>query len=253
MKSLQRGLMLGAVCGLFLIVSSRGYALGKVQGFEVGDPTVTKTGDASVQTTYKGVAPQEGSNQFLITTIASGDGDGLTPVSGTDAVLNSALQTFFFGTTLTGTEGSGFLTSFTVAPGDTSLTFRYDFLTNESPAPFHNDFAFALLFNSSNTLIGGVRTIITATTAQPGLSLLSDQSGPFQFHTGYTTFAISLVGLTPGTYTLGIGIEDRTTSDIPSGLLVDNITIVPEPSTVGLGIAGAVLLVALRRRLKKVS
>jgi hypothetical protein len=46
---------------------------------------------------------------------------------------------------------------------------------------------------------------------------------------------------------------DAKDMDIASGLLVDNISItaVPEPSTIGLGIAGAVLLVALRNRFKK--
>jgi hypothetical protein len=44
---------------------------------------------------------------------------------------------------------------------------------------------------------------------------------------------------------------NATTTDGPSALLVDNISAgpaaIPEPSTVGLGVAGAVLLVALRR------
>jgi hypothetical protein len=45
---------------------------------------------------------------------------------------------------------------------------------------------------------------------------------------------------------------DATNTDGRSGLLIDNIQVnVPEPSTVGLGIAGAVLLVALRSRIKK--
>ena len=59
---------------------------------------------------------------------------------------------------------------------------------------------------------------------------------------------------TAGVYTLGIGVMDATTTDGPSALLLDNIAvIVPEPSTVGLGMAGAVLLIALRRVIKKTS
>lgn len=228
-----------------------------VNGFEPGDPAVTtKVGDGSTQGTYFGVAPAQGLNQFLITTIASADGDGFSPVSGTDAVSNFTLQSFFFGVGPSGTEGSGFQLTFTVpdtmgAP-DAALTFQYDFLTNEFAPGNHNDIAYAMLFDSSDVLLGGVQTITTANLAQPGLTLLSDQSGPFQFHTGYQTFSISLVGLAPGTYTLGIGIQDRTTFDIPSGLLVDNVfLIVPEASTIGLGIAGAVLLIALRSRFRK--
>ena len=230
---------------------------GRVGGFEPGDPALTKAGDGSVQGTFQGVAPTEGTKQYLITTIASNDGDGLNPVSGTDAVPNSgagSLQSFFNNTGLTGTEGSGFLLPFTVSAGDQFLTLQYDFLTNEI-APNHNDFAFALTFNSANTLTGGVRTITTANLEQANLSLLSNQNGPFQFHTGYRTFSISLAGFAPGTYSLGVGVEDRTTTDIPSGVLVDNVQIVPaavpEPSTIGLIIAGAVSCLAVRRRIKK--
>ena len=253
MKTFSRLLTVGSACALLLSLSLTAQAA-RVGGFEPGDPAVTKSGDGSVQQTFQGVTPTEGANQYLITTINRADGDGLTPVSGTNAVLNTTLQTFFNGTGLTGTEGSGFLIPFTVNAGDQFLTLQYDFLTNEIAPGNHNDIAFGLTFNSSNTLIGGVRTITTANLAQSGLSLLANQNGPFQFETGYQPFSISLAGFAPGSYTLGIGVEDRTTSDIPSGVLVDNIQItaaVPEPSTIGLILAGAISCVAVRRRIRK--
>src|SRR5262249_23794728 len=51
----------------------------------------------------------------------------------------------------------------------------------------------------------------------------------------------------------GIAVMDATTTDNQSGLLVDNIVVtpVPEPTTVAFSIAGASLLMALRRRIKK--
>jgi hypothetical protein len=55
------------------------------------------------------------------------------------------------------------------------------------------------------------------------------------------------------TYTLGIAVMDATDTANPSGLLIDKIQVtpVPEPTTVAFSIAGASLLMALRRRIKK--
>ena len=260
MNTSRRGLVLGLVWGLILLFTPRGYPA-TVEGFEAGDPVVTTAGDAIIKQTYQGVVPPQGLNQFLITTINSvgQDGtDGYSNQSGTNAVINSTLQTFFNSTSLLGTEGSGFKLSIVVPVGMTTITFRYDFLTTEFPVADggHADFAFALLFDATNTLLGGVRNIATPASideSNPARLLPSGPTAtnPFTFDTGYQTFTIS--GLSPGTYTLGIGVEDRTTTDNPSGLLVDNISVVPEPSTVGLGMAGAVLLIALRRVIKKTS
>jgi hypothetical protein len=48
---------------------------------------------------------------------------------------------------------------------------------------------------------------------------------------------------------------DATTADNSSGLLIDNIQVtpVPEPTTIGFSVAGAALLVALRKRIKRTS
>jgi hypothetical protein len=224
----------------------------KIQGFESGDPAFTTKGDAGTKGTYQGEAPPEGSFQFLITTIRAIDSeDGVTNQSGTDAVSNATLSTFFNGISLLGVDGSGVLIPFTVLAGDTSLTFQYDFLSNE-PAQTtpHNDFAFEALF-SGTTLVGSVNTFAQVTGTS--FSLFGAQS-PFIFHTGYLTFTMSLVGLAPGSYSLGIGVEDRTDANHASGLLIDNFQVnIPEPSTIGLGVAGAVLLVALRSRIKRKS
>jgi hypothetical protein len=239
-----------------------------VNGFEPGDPAVTSTGDAGVKGTYQGVVPPQGANQYLLTTInANGvDGtDGYSNQSSSNAVLNSALQTFVLpGSILTGTEGSAVKLSVVVPVGFDTITFQYDFLTNELPSGSgvvqHQDFGFAYLVNTATNLtVGGLRSVATPASINfndPARQLPTGAiaTNPFSFDSGYQTFTIS--GLAAGTYALNIGVEDKTTSDTPSGLLLDNVSVssaqaVPEPSTFGLIIAGAASFAAVRRRIKK--
>jgi hypothetical protein len=265
MRMYYRGLTLTAVCFVLLAFANPS-AADKVEGFEPSDPPVTTSGDASVKQTYQGVPPPEGSNQFLITSINAGgqDGtDGYSNQSGTNAAINGTLQSFFNVSGLVGTEGSGFKLSIIVPDGSDTIAFQYDFLTNELPsgggAIQHQDLAVAVLLDSSNVLVGGVRTIATPADINfndPNRQLPSGpiETNPFSFDTGTKTFTIS--GLAAGTYILGIGVEDRTTTDTPSGLLVDNIQVtaaVPEPSSIGLVIAGAASLAAARRRINRAS
>lgn len=228
----------------------------KIEGFESGDPAFSSTGDAGNQGTFQTEAPPEGSFQFLITTIGTGNEDSKTPVSGVAAVPFSTLNTFFENTTVSNEDGSAILIPFSVLAGDTSLTFQYDFLSNEpAQGTPHNDFAFEALFDPTNTLVGSVSHFASVL---PVTQFSNFGAGsPFIAHTGYLTFSLSLVGLAPGSYTLGIGVADATDINHASGLLIDNVQVVgaavPEPSTVGLGIAGAVLMVALRSRIKRKS
>jgi hypothetical protein len=225
----------------------------KIEGFESGDPAVSSTGDAGNQGTFQATAPPEGSSQYLLTTINSGDGEGLSPVSGTNAVSNSALQTFFHNITLAGGfQGSGVLIPFTIAAGETILTFQFDFLSNEpaqAPASQRNDFAFAVLFDSTNTLQGTVNRFATVTTS---IFTSFGAGSPFIFHTGVQTATLSLSGLAPGMYTIGIGVDDAATTQTASGILIDNFQVVPEPSIMALAMTGAALLFAgLRWRAKR--
>ena len=227
-----------------------------LQGFEPGDPAFSTIGDAGTKSTFQGVAPTQGANQLLLTTIntAGQDGtDGYSNQSNSNAVINSALQAFFPVSGLLGTEGSGLKLTFTIGAGQTQ-SFDYDFLTTEFGPGSHQDFAFAVVLDSANNLVGGIRTVASPSSINFGDSSRQLPVGPigtnpFSFHTGYQTFSIS--GLAAGTYTLGLGIEDRTTTDNPSGLLVDNIQIVPEPSTLGLIAIGAAGLLAARRRVRR--
>jgi hypothetical protein len=222
----------------------------RVQGFESGDPPVSSVGDAGKVGTFQGQAAPEGTMQFLLTTIGSmSNEDNLNPIFA-PAVCNGTMEAFFNGFTLGGFEGSGVLIPFTVTgTGNGILTFQYDFLSNENfqsmPRP---DFAFTAVFDANNLLV-----LSPDTFAAVGTSVMvpfnPDQS-PFQFHTGLTSLALPVGNLTPGNYTLAIGVEDAQTADHASGVLIDDVQLVPEPSVIGLVTAGAGLLIALRRRIK---
>ena len=233
----------------------------RLGGFEPGDPAVTPSGDAGAKQTMQGIAPPEGANHYLLTTInANGlDGtDGFSSQSGSNAVSGPTLQSFFGNVvSIVGTEGSAFrLNNIVIAAGQV-IRFSFDFLTNELP-PFpgdpnpggdpvgHLDLAFAILLDSNGNAVGGLRTIATPRSVN-----YNDPNDvitvglPFNFHSGYMTFEVAVA--TAGTYSLGIGVIDRTTSDTPSGLLVDNIEIIPEPSVFALALAGLALLCGAQR------
>ena len=250
MRTVKRAL-LGAIILLTCCATGNLVQATTVQGFETGDPAVSSIGDASKVGTFQTDVPPQGTQQFLLTTIsAMNNEDGLNPVSGVFAVSNTSLQNFF-GLSITGGQGgSGVLIPFTVSAGDAQLTFQFDFLSNE---PFQSmpraDFAFAGIFNSGGVLQGNVTTLAVASTAMLG-NPFGTQT-PFQYHTGYATQSFSTASLAPGTYMLGIGVSDFGTADHASGILLDNVALIPEPSVASLTIAGAALMLGLRRRLKR--
>src|SRR3954471_16740806 len=234
------------VTAIMLVSCATLVQAGKVQGFETGDPAVTSIGDAGKVGSFQGQAAPEGTMQYLLTTIGSmSNEDGVPSQSGSFAVVNMSLQNFF-GLSLLGNEGSGVMIPFTVSAGDTQLTLQYDFLTNEFVQSMpRDDFAFAAIFNSASALQGSALTFARESTST--FQLFGDQSA-FQFHTGLQTLSLSVSSLAPGNYTLGLGIEDRTTADHASGLLIDNVQVVPEPSVIALAVAGAGLLIGWTRR-----
>src|SRR5205807_3917802 len=88
-----------------------------VEGFESGafSGSEATVGDASIKTTYFGIAAQEGTRQLLLTNINNTSDPGYTNQSGTDAVANATLATFFGVSgplirdgTAVSQEGSGF-------------------------------------------------------------------------------------------------------------------------------------------------
>ena len=231
------------------------HAATRVQGFEAGDGAVNGFGDAGTQLTYQGEAATDPTHWYLLTTFRSSDNeDGIASQSGSNALAFATLNdsSHFNGAAPAGVDGSGVFIPFTVNAGDQFLTFDYDFLSNEPGQTIQrNDFSFAGFFTTSGTLIAGSR-VTFANVAGSSFSLFGTQS-VFVFHTGLQTLQMSVAGLAPGNYLLGIGVEDATNGDHASGLLIDNVQLVPEPTTIAFSIAGAALLVALRSRIKKTS
>jgi hypothetical protein len=243
-------------CGLIVVSPHSGKA-GTVQGFESGLPANSTIGDALVVGTYEGIAPPEGNNQLLLTTINNSPNSdpGISPLSGNNAVTVGSVAAFVgngssnvnsntlrFNSTHTGREGSAFDITLSLQAG-TVLTFQYDFLTAEDPTanPAHEDFGFATLVNSSGSLINyQILGHQTAATNSTGQSPFFSETGSTLNHFG--TYQITITNT--GTYTLGIGVMDGQTMDTPSALLVDNIstsTAIPEPSTTMLFVVGTVL------------
>jgi hypothetical protein len=229
-----------------------------VEGFETTTlNSGNSIGDASIRTpNYFGINPTEGTHELLLTTINSAHDPGFSSQSGTDAASVSSVATFLGVTTssirdgiVAGQEGSAFKLSLGTLTAGSIVTFDYDFLTDDAAPPIgHNDFAFATLQLNSSTPAESV----VADENKPSQTPTTGAGNPFVLETGYNTFTINIT--TTGTYTLGIGVMDGTTTDNPSALLVDNIQVnVPEPSTVAFTIAGAALLVVLRSRIKRTS
>lgn len=225
-----------------------------VEGFESTTlNSGNSIGDASIRTpSYFTINPTELTHELLLTTISTaGSHDPGPTQSGTNAVSVSALATFLGVTTasikdglVAGQEGSAFQLSLGTLTAGTTISFNYDFLTNDAAPPDgHNDFAFITLTGQSNAVV--------ADELAPPQFATTGAGNPFVLETHYQTF--SIIVPTTGVYTLGIGVVDGTTTDNSSALLVDNISVnaVPEPSTIGLIIAGGVSCLAMRRRLKK--
>jgi hypothetical protein len=250
-----------SIIALFVCCAANGAT---VQGFESGLPSGSTIGDASIQGTYEGIVPPEGSNQLLLTTINNSPNSdpGVNPISANNAVAVGSVADFVgnslggvssntlrFDPSHTGREGSAFDVTLSLSVGDV-ITFQYDFLTSEDPTadPPNQDFGFATLVNSAGNLVNyqllGHQTTATNFTGQ---SPFFNETGTSGNH--YSTYSFSIT--TAGTYTLGIGVMDGLTQDGPSALLVDNISVVPEPGTVALGVIGAALLGVLRARSKK--
>lgn len=176
--------------------------------FETGSLTGWNTiGSIEVQTASYGVTPTQGTYQAVLT-------------NGSGSVTDSALESFFGWSagTLDGmgngdaTEGSAMkLSTITVAAGST-LTFDWNFLTNEStPSNYYNDFAFVSI-NGLTELADTNSTFALSPTV-------------FTEQTGYKKFSYTFRA--GGTYTIGLGVVDAGDKTVDSALVVDNFSLTP--------------------------
>jgi hypothetical protein len=252
--NIATGRVIAALTGV-LLMSLGGIARATVvEGFESGSFSGSEatSGDVGIRGTYFTIAPTEGTKQMLLTTINNTSDSPQTNQSGSNAVSVTTIGTFLGESTssirdgtATGFEGSAFTISLGTLTAGTTITLSYDFLTNEDPSgTHHNDFAFWELNSGTIHAFADTASSLHATDASNTV---------FALETGYQTLTISII--TTGTYTLGLGVMDATTADNSSGLLIDNIQVtpVPEPTTIGFSVAGAALLVALRKRIKRTS
>jgi len=205
-------------------------------GFENGSfPPWTTTGAAAVSGTFSGQPPAEGSFQAVLSAPFQ---------SGT--VSQSSLETFLqlnSGTLnpLNGSStfhgGSAIAQVFTIADGSV-ISFQWDFIPNGSNvASDQNDSAFFVLHLSGSN--SSFFTLLDQTSNHPGSPSL------------YQTF--STTPLSAGTYILGFGLYDRAGnaggSDAQDpNLLIDNVQVIPEPSTWSLLGFGAFIAFLFSRR-----
>ncbi len=186
-------------------------------GFETGTLSGWNTiGDTSVVTSSFGSGPVIGTYEALVK-----GGAGGSTTSGLEAFLGvpgGSLNALGNGITH---GGSAIGQTFTAAAGQT-LTFRWNFITDEQPPSVFNDFAFYSL-SSLSTLADANQAGLT-----PFGSLLQ------------TRFSqTSLVLPATGTYSIALGVANVSDAGGLPQLLVDDVTLstpVPEPGY-GLGVA----------------
>ena len=184
-------------------------------GFEIDTFFGWETlGNTSIEDATFGSGPTEGNFQALLTT-----DEPTVPDSAIEDFLgleSGSLDGLGNGDA---TEGSVIRQAFTAQAGET-LTFDWNFLTDEATPTFFNDFSFVSI-TSLSTL---------ADTTFPDFI---DSFTIFNEETDFQKFSFTIPA--SGTYLLGIGVTDVEDSVVDSGLLIDNVALektTPEPTSV---------------------
>ncbi len=202
-------------------------------GFETGTFFGWETlGHVSIEDATFGSGPTEGNFQALLTT----DGPTVPDFEIEDflGLESGSLDGLGNGNA---TEGSAIRQAFTGQAGET-LTFDWNFLTNEATPTFFNDFSFVSI-TSLSTL---------ADTTFPDFI---DSFTSFNEETDFQNFSFTLPA--SGTYLLGVGVTDVADNIVNSGLLIDDVKLeketTPEPTSVlGLFVLG---FLGMKSRFKK--
>lgn len=215
-------------------------------GFEQGDFTgfTTTAGNSSIESAAFGITPQEGVFQ------------GLLVAPDTDYGLNYDLDAFLgladgtLDTILPSSGGGAALQTTFEAKAGQVLRLDWDFITccEEGGMPYDGAF---VSIKGAGTFLSALATTPDAATGFGPVSktLLSpvqliDFPNTFQFRVGYQTFQYIIPA--DGVYTLGIGVRnggsERSTE---SAVVVDNIALVPEPSSILLIGSGLLLAAAI--------
>lgn len=109
--------------------------------------------------------------------------------------------------------GSAITQTFDVNAGD-KVTFQWNFLSDEQSNPMGNDLAFVLI-DDTPQLLGNSFTPSGPTTS------------PFLMETGFQSETFSFP--TAGTHRIAFGVMDVNDALGASGLLIDNVQVVPVP------------------------
>jgi hypothetical protein len=136
--------------------------------------------------------------------------------------------------------GSAIKQTITVSDGDV-LTFDWNFLTNEvgegdeeDEGDDVQDFAFVSLSSGYTDILADVL-----------FSIFMPSSTTFNDETGFAAFSYTFT--TGGTFTLGFGVMHADDNEVDSGLLLDNVTIIPEPATIGLLALGSLAFLGKKK------
>jgi len=239
-----------------LLALTSGAQAATVEGFESTSlSSANSRGDASIRTpNYFGINPTQGTHALLLTSINNTNDAPTASQSGTNADTPANIASFLNVSSVgflrntrpgtlasdTGREGSAFSINLGNLNVGDQITFDYNFLTSDSG---NRDFAFYTL-NGATANVPVFADELDAITVTPG----SPPGDPFNLQSGWQTATITINQA--GSYTLGIGMMDSRSLTGPSAVMIDNIGVnsVSEPSTIGLIMAGAVSLAAVRRR-----
>lgn len=240
---MKRSLHLSCAVAFCSVISAVAVRAAVVENFE-GTLTQPRLGDAAlVDSTFD--APPQGAQQLLLTTLATGPDSG--NYSGTDAATVSAAETFLGlqagSIPSNGATGdvSAIKFTLTLAVGDI-VSFQYKFLTSASLTD-GQDFAFyTLQLGSAAPTVVLFATVADATN--------TSKTPLFDSETSTQTLALQPV-TSAGTYTFGLAVSDRTNDVVQSGLLVDQVQVVPEPSTCAFLLLAAGVSAAARARLRR--
>jgi hypothetical protein len=231
------GLFSGSCVIALLLLSASAHAgivNGSFENASIGPWVVVGPG-GQVTPSFDGVSPTDGVKMAII------DSDtGALPTFILDLVLSNGIgvgANYLASAFPNATEGSLLFQSFNLSPGESIVSFNWNFLTNEASRSFFNDFAFA-------HLISGGSLVDSATLDT--FSFFPESGSIYGSRTGWNT--VSFSGLSPGSYSLVFGVMDAVDQLFPSALLVDNIRAIPEPSSVALLGLASIGLIARRRR-----
>jgi hypothetical protein len=233
---------------------------------------LSPNGVASLKTVSYGVAPASGSSHLLLESNNLGDSRPVT--SGIlESFLGLATGSLTALSNGTVSEGSAVRQTIQVASAGDTLTFSYNFLTDERTttstyqSKSRNDFGFFVVepaaqfgsgANQNNVVtLSTVKTLVSDAMAHQTVNLpfgssamttfglnLADVPNPWGPNPSTGNRLFQYTFLAPGDYVIAFGVANVAGTGVNTGLFVDNLslTAVPEPSSwamiAGIGLCG---------------